>query len=204
MALRIRLARSGTKKRPFYHIVVADVRAPRDGRHLERLGSYNPLISKTAPVGDGKDKGRMRIALDEERIKFWLERGAQPSDRVARFLDAASILEAKPRQNPQKAKPKAKAQARAQAILEAKEAQKTADADAAAAAAKEKEEEATPAEKASAESPTEESPAEESLAEEAAAKDTTMEEPLEEPPAEPPAEESSTEDSSQDEPEQKT
>ena len=155
MALRIRLSRAGAKKRPFYHIIVADVRAPRDGRHIERLGSYNPLISKAAPVEETKDKSRLRLSMDEERIKFWLARGALPSDRVAQFLDAANILEAKPKQNPQKAKPKAKAQARAQAAIEAKEKAETA-----AAAA---EAEAAPAEESPAEEPqTEESPEEES------------------------------------------
>ena len=153
MALRIRLSRAGAKKRPFYHIIVADVRAPRDGRHIERLGSYNPLISKAAPVEETKDKSRLRLSMDEERIKFWLARGALPSDRVAQFLDAANILEAKPKQNPQKAKPKAKAQARAQAAIEAKEKAETAAIEA----------EAAPAEESPAEEPqTEESPKEES------------------------------------------
>ena len=157
MALRIRLSRAGAKKRPFYHIIVADVRAPRDGRHIERLGSYNPLISKAAPVEETKDKSRLRLSMDEERIKFWLARGALPSDRVAQFLDAANILEAKPKQNPQKAKPKAKAQARTQAAIEAKEKAETAAAAAAAEA------EAAPAEESPAEEPqTEESPEEES------------------------------------------
>ena len=157
MALRIRLSRAGAKKRPFYHIIVADVRAPRDGRHIERLGSYNPLISKAAPVEETKDKSRLRLSMDEERIKFWLARGALPSDRVAQFLDAANILEAKPKQNPQKAKPKAKAQARAQAAIEAKEKAETAAAAAAAEA------EAAPAEESPAEEPqTEESPKEKS------------------------------------------
>ena len=180
MALRIRLSRAGAKKRPFYHIIVADVRAPRDGRHIERLGSYNPLISKAAPVEETKDKSRLRLSMDEERIKFWLARGALPSDRVAQFLDAANILEAKPKQNPQKAKPKAKAQARAQAAIEAKE---KADTAAAAAAA---EAEAAPAEESPAEEPqTEESPKEKSPKEES---------PTQEPVAEDSAAAASTAD----------
>lgn len=99
MALKIRLARGGSKKRPHYRIVVADVRAPRDGRFLEKLGYYNPLASRDDPK---------RVVLEEERARFWYERGARPTDRVARFLDAAGIVPRKPRNNPQKAKPRAK------------------------------------------------------------------------------------------------
>ena len=83
MAVRIRLARGGAKKRPYYRIVAADARSPRDGRFLERLGSYNPLLK-------GEDANR--VVLDEERIRYWLGQGAQVSDRVARFLDKAGIL----------------------------------------------------------------------------------------------------------------
>lgn len=83
MAVRIRLARGGAKKRPFYRIVAADARSPRDGRFLERLGSYNPLL---------KSEDDNRIVLNEERIRYWLGQGAQVSDRVARFLDKAGIL----------------------------------------------------------------------------------------------------------------
>ena len=83
MAVRIRLARGGAKKRPFYRIVAADARSPRDGRFLEKLGTYNPLLPAEAEA---------RIVLDEERIRFWLGQGAQVSDRVARFLDKAGIL----------------------------------------------------------------------------------------------------------------
>ena len=83
MALKIRLARGGAKKRPFYRIVAADARSPRDGRFLEKLGTYNPLLPSEAET---------RIVLNEERIRFWLGQGAQVSDRVARFLDKAGIL----------------------------------------------------------------------------------------------------------------
>ena len=99
MALKIRLARGGTKKRPHYRIVVADVRAPRDGRFVEKLGFYNPLIPKDDPG---------RVVLREERVRYWHERGARPTDRVARFLDAAGIAVRQPRNNPKKAKPRTK------------------------------------------------------------------------------------------------
>jgi len=97
MAVKIRLARGGSKKRPYYRIVVADIRAPRDGRYIERVGSYNPLLPK-----DHED----RVKLDIDRIKEWLSKGAKPTDRVARFLDAEGILKREPRNNPQKAIPK--------------------------------------------------------------------------------------------------
>jgi len=97
MAVKIRLARGGTKKRPYFRIVIADIRAPRDGRYIERVGSYNPLLPK-----DHDD----RVKLDIERIKEWLSKGAKPTDRVARFLDAAGILNREPRNNPIKAVPK--------------------------------------------------------------------------------------------------
>ncbi|HHS82285.1 MAG TPA: 30S ribosomal protein S16 [Devosia sp.] len=121
MALKIRLARAGSKKRPYYHIVVADVRAPRDGRFIERIGAYNPMLAK-----DNAD----RVKLDGDRASHWLSVGAKPTDRVARFLDAADILKREPRNNPNKAKPGKKAQER----LEEK-AQAAADAAEAAAAA---------------------------------------------------------------------
>ena len=142
MGVRIRLSRGGAKKRPYYRVVIADVRSPRDGRFLERVGSYNPLLSKDDPN---------RVKLNEERIKHWLSQGATPTDRVARFLGEANII-AMPAQriNPQKAKPKAKAQERMKAEAEAKEA--------AEAAAKE-----------AAEAPAEEAPAEEATTEEAPA-----------------------------------
>ena len=94
--LVIRMARAGTKKRPFYHIVVADSRAPRDGRFIERLGHFNPLLPK--------DKTE-RLRLDLEKVKTWIAKGAQPSDRVLRFLDAAGLCKRQPRNNPTKAKP---------------------------------------------------------------------------------------------------
>jgi len=103
MSLKIRLARAGTKKRPFYRIVIADSRAPRDGRFIERIGTYDPLLPK-----DHDD----RIKLDEERAKHWLSVGALPTDRVHRFLDAAGISKRPPRHNPEKAKPGKKAQER--------------------------------------------------------------------------------------------
>lgn len=115
MALKIRLSRGGAKKRPFYRIVVADGRAPRDGRFIERLGTYDPLLPR-----DSEE----RVKFDAERVKFWLARGAQPTDRVARFFGQAEIIEMPKRNNPEKAKPKAKAQERLAAAAEAKEAAK--------------------------------------------------------------------------------
>ena len=97
MSVKIRLARGGAKKRPYYRIVVADIRMPRDGRYIERVGSYNPLLPR-----DHED----RVSLDKERIVDWLSKGAKPTDRVARFLDEAGILKREPKNNPQKAKPK--------------------------------------------------------------------------------------------------
>ena len=111
MSLKIRLARGGAKKRPFYSIVVADSRSPRDGRFIEKLGTYNPML----------DRGHAeRVTLKEERIKHWLGVGAQPSERVARFLGEAGIAE-KPaqRERPKKSAPKAKAQERAKQAAEA-------------------------------------------------------------------------------------
>ncbi len=97
MSLVIRMARAGTKKRPFYHIVVADSRAPRDGRFIERLGFFNPLLPKEKTE---------RLRLDLEKVKGWMKKGAQPSDRVMRFLDAAGILKRPKRNNPEKAIPR--------------------------------------------------------------------------------------------------
>ena len=88
MALKIRLSRGGAKKRPFYRIVVADSRSPRDGRFIERLGTYNPMVDKDS---------NHRVMLKEERIKYWLSQGAKPSDRVARFLGKADIITLPPR-----------------------------------------------------------------------------------------------------------
>ncbi len=113
MALRIRLARGGAKKRPFYRIVVAENTAPRDGRFIEKLGTYNPLLPKDHPE---------RVVLNTERIKYWLGVGAKPTDRVLRFLDAAGLAKRPPRHNPKKAQPGEKALAR-KAEKEAKAAE---------------------------------------------------------------------------------
>ena len=122
MAIAIRLARGGSKKRPYYRIVVADSRAPRDGRFIEKVGTYNPLLAKDSPD---------RVKLLNERISHWLSVGAQPSDRVARFLDAAGLKERVARNNPNKAVPGEKAKERA----EEREAKAAEAAEAAAAAA---------------------------------------------------------------------
>ena len=118
MSLKIRLARGGSKKRPYYTVVVADARSPRDGRFLEKLGSWNPMLGKE----DVK-----RVELNADRIKHWLDQGAQPTDRVLRFLNEAGIAKRDARSNPEKGKPGKKAQERA-----AEKAQKAADAAAAA------------------------------------------------------------------------
>ncbi len=104
MSLKIRLSRGGAKKRPYYRIVVADARAPRDGRFIDRIGSFNPLLAKDA---------ENRVVLDLEKAKSWLEKGAQPTDRVARFLDAAGLLKRDARNNPNKGEPGDKAKERA-------------------------------------------------------------------------------------------
>ena len=106
MSVVIRLARAGTKKRPVYHIVVADSRFPRDGRFIERLGFFNPLLAK-----DHKD----RLRLDLEKVKAWMAKGAQPSDRVMRFLDAAGVAKREARNNPEKAVPRKERKAAAEA-----------------------------------------------------------------------------------------
>ena len=105
MALKLRLARGGTKKRPFYHIVVADARSPRDGRFIEKLGTFNPLLAK---------ENEAHVVLDLERSKHWLSVGAQPTDRVLRFLDVAGIINREARNNPDKGKPGKKAAQRAE------------------------------------------------------------------------------------------
>ncbi|MGR3290670.1 MAG: 30S ribosomal protein S16 [Paracoccaceae bacterium] len=105
MAMKIRLARGGSKKRPFYRVVAADSRMPRDGRFIEKLGTYNPLLPK-----DSEE----RVKLDLDRIKHWLDQGAQPTDRVSRMLEAAGVIEKKTRNNPIKAEPGEKAKARVQ------------------------------------------------------------------------------------------
>ena len=104
MSMKIRLARGGSKKRPHYAIVAADARMPRDGRFIEKLGTYNPLLAK-----DAED----RVKLNAERIQYWLSQGAQPTDRVARFLEAAGLKEKTVRNNPKAAVPGKKATARA-------------------------------------------------------------------------------------------
>jgi small subunit ribosomal protein S16 len=129
MSLKIRLARGGAKKRPYYRIVIADTRSPRDGRFIEKIGSFNPLLPK-----DRED----RVVLDLERAKHWLSVGALPTDRVARFLDAAGVVKRAASNNPNKAKPKAKAQERLEAArLAAEEAKAAAEAPAEEAAAEE-------------------------------------------------------------------
>ena len=119
MAMKIRLARGGSKKRPFYRIVAADSRMPRDGRFIEKLGTYNPLLPK-----DSEE----RVKMDVERIQYWLGQGAQTTDRIDRFLEAAGIREKTERNNPNKAKPGKKAQQRSE-----EKAAKAAEADTAEA-----------------------------------------------------------------------
>ena len=106
MSLKIRLARGGAKKRPFYSVVVADARMPRDGRFVEKLGTFNPLLAKDNAA---------RLVLDVEKAKDWITKGAQPTDRVVRLLDGLGVMKREARNNPEKAKPKKKAQERAAA-----------------------------------------------------------------------------------------
>ena len=106
MSLKIRLTRAGAKKRPYYRIVVADSRAPRDGRFIEKVGAYDPMKKKDDPA---------RVTLEIEKVQAWLAKGAQPTDRVLRFLDAAGLMKREARNNPQKAQPGKKAQERAAA-----------------------------------------------------------------------------------------
>ena len=153
MAMKIRLARGGSKKRPFYRIVAADSRMPRDGRYIEKLGTFNPMLPK-----DGE-----RVVLNAEKAAEWLSKGAQPTDRVARILDDAGLMKREARNNPNKAKPGKKAQERL-----AEKAQKEEDAKQAAEDAKE-------AAKAAAEAPAEEAPAEEAASEEAPAEEAKSE-----------------------------
>ena len=141
MALKMRLARAGSKKRPYYHIVIADARAPRDGRFIERIGAYNPMLPK-----DSEE----RIKLDADRAKHWLSVGAQATDRVSRFLDAAGLLKREARNNPKKGEPGEKAKERVEAKAQAAADAKAAEEQAAAA-------------------PAEEAPAEEAASEEAKA-----------------------------------
>src|SRR5258708_34286867 len=131
MSVVIRLARAGPQKRPVYHVVVADSRYPRDGRFIERLGHFNPLLPKDSEA---------RLKLDLDKVKTWMAKGAQPSDRVARFLDAAGVAKRAVRNNPEKVVPrkqrKANAEAAATAATATAAAAKTASAAAAAAAKK--------------------------------------------------------------------
>jgi small subunit ribosomal protein S16 len=199
MAVSIRLSRGGSKKRPYYRIVVADARAPRDGAFIEKVGTYNPMLAKD---------DANRIVLNADRLKHWISVGAQPTDRVARFLDVAGIKERTVRLNPKKAEPgekaKERAEERAQKIIDAEEAAKTAAEEAAAAAAAPVEEapveeaaaeeapavEAAAEEAPAAEAVAEEAPAAEAVAEEAPAVEAAAEEApaVEEPAAEAPAE----------------
>jgi small subunit ribosomal protein S16 len=164
--LRIRLARGGAKKRPYYSIVVADSHSPRDGRFIEKVGAYNPLLKKDDPT---------RVTLKVERIRDWLIKGAQPSDRVARFLAAEGLVAWKAGSNPQKGEPGRKAKERA-----GEKAQKAADLAAAAEAAAAApppapEPEAPAAEAPAAEAPAAEAPAEEAPAAEAPAEEAAKE-----------------------------
>lgn len=112
MSVKIRLSRSGAKKRPYYHIVVADINSPRDGRFIEKLGFYNPMLPS-----DHEE----RVHFSQERVQYWLSKGAHPTDRVARFLAKAGLMEKRPiRKQPKKSAPKKKAQERMAAEAEAK------------------------------------------------------------------------------------
>jgi small subunit ribosomal protein S16 len=112
--LVLRMTRHGAKKRPFYHIVAADSRCPRDGRYLEKVGTYNPMLPKEDPK---------RVIFNEERIQHWIKNGAQPSERVARFLHAAKLgPEVKYRESPKKSAPRAKTQERLKAAADAAKA----------------------------------------------------------------------------------
>ena len=197
MSMKIRLARGGSKKRPFYRIVAADSRMPRDGRFIEKLGTYNPLLPK-----DSED----RVKMDMDRIKHWLGHGAQPTDRIARMLEAAGVLPRTERNNPKKAELGTKAKERLEAkkaAVEAPAEEAAAEAPAEEAAAKAPAEEAAAeasAEEAAAEAPAEEAAAEapaEEAAAEASAKEAVAEAPAEEAAAEAPAEEAAAEASAE-------
>ena len=125
MSLKIRLARAGTKKRPFYHIVIADSRSPRDGRFIERIGNFNPLLAKDAPT---------RLRLDLDKVKAWLAKGATPTDRVLRFLDEAGVMKRPERKNPTRAIPRKERKVMAEEAAKAAAAQAAAKKAAAAAA----------------------------------------------------------------------
>jgi small subunit ribosomal protein S16 len=201
--LKIRLARGGAKKRPYYSIVVADSHSPRDGRFIEKVGAYDPLLKKDDP---------RRVTLKAERISEWLAKGAQPTDRVARFLALQGLTKWEASNNPKKGEPHAKAKERVEqraeraaqrATEEAERAAAEAEAAAQAAAAPAEEAvveeapaEAPMAEEAAAEAPVaEEAPAEEPVAEAPAAEEPAAEEPAaEEPVAEAPAAEAPAEE----------
>ena len=171
MALKIRLARGGAKKRPFYRIVVAEAAAPRDGRYVERVGTYNPMVPKDH---------EQRLTLNGERINFWMSKGAQPTERVHKMLASAGLMAAPVlRDQPKKSAPGKKRAEREAAAAEAAAAAEPVPAEEAAA-------EEAPAEEAAAEeAPAEEAPAEEAVAEEAPAEEAVVEEaPAEEAPAE--------------------
>src|SRR3569623_1020451 len=168
MAIALRLSRGGAKKRPYYRIVASDSRSPRDGKYLEQIGTYNPLLAKDDPA---------RVKLNEDRARYWLGVGAQPSDRVARFLDAAGVKERAARNNPNKGEPGQAAKDRA----EEKAAKAAAAEEAANAPAPTPEPLEEPATEevtdAAAEAPVEEVAAEEATAaEEAPAEDAAAEE----------------------------
>jgi small subunit ribosomal protein S16 len=143
MSLVIRMARAGTKKRPFYHIVIADSRSPRDGRFIERIGYFNPLLPKEKTE---------RLKLDLDKVKDWMKKGAQPSDRIMRFLDAAGILKRPKRNNPEKAIPRKERKAKEADDTKAKEG---ADAAAKTAATAKAATDKAAADKAKAEKPAE-------------------------------------------------
>ena len=143
MSLVIRMARAGTKKRPFYHIVIADSRSPRDGRFIERIGYFNPLLPKEKTE---------RLKLDLDKVQAWMKKGAQPSDRIMRFLDAAGILKRPKRNNPEKAIPRKERKAKEAEDTKAKEG---ADAAAKTAATAKAATDKAAADKAKAEKPAE-------------------------------------------------
>jgi small subunit ribosomal protein S16 len=188
MSLKIRLARAGSKKRPYYHVVVADARAPRDGRFIETIGKWNPLLAKGSAD---------RVAIDGEKAKAWIAKGAQPTDRVLRFLDEAGVAKREARVNPKKAELGTKAKERnaaaAQKIIDAKakeEADKQAAKDAAAAAKAAEAEAAEAAKTAAAEAAA--APAE-VVAEEAPAEAAAEEAPADAVPEEAPVAEAASE-----------
>jgi len=148
--LKIRLSRGGAKKRPYYSIVVADSRAPRDGRFIEKVGAYNPLLKKDDPS---------RVVLKIERIEEWVKKGAQPTDRVARFLSQQGLVKWEHGNNPQKAEPGRKAKERAEERAQREADRAAAAAEAAAQPAPEPEPEAPAAEEPAAEAPAAEEPA---------------------------------------------